>query len=327
MSTLHKSQRIDWVLALVFFAANTLTGYAQSPEINELMVEVWPEYDRPESLVIYRVELDPELALPAQLTFQLPGYIENMHAVAVENNGSLFSVEEEAVELNHQDDVLLLTFPTTTPVVYFEYYDPQILTKQNQDRQLDFSFFAPYNIETAILQVQEPFESTNFQLDPPPSSNFTNDNGLRYQVLTLTNMAPGDTIELSATYQRGTDLPSVQLAGSNVTEHAETASPAVSVITEAEVSANGNFNTGYILIGAGVLLLLGVGVYWWFSNRKQTASPQPRQAASKKRPAARTDEKATIVNETSAGFCYKCGTPLRPESNFCHNCGAERRWD
>lgn len=329
MSSLHKFSRTGWLLILFFLTFNVVTGYAQSPEIDTLLIEVWPEYDRPEPLIIYRVELDPEVALPVDLTFQLPGYIESMHAVAVENNGSLFSVSEDDVELNRQDDTLLLTFPATTPVVYFEYYDSQMLTKQAQERELAFNFSPLYTINTFIYQVQEPVEAGNFQLDPPASSSFVDDNGLSYRGLTITGMASGDAFESSATYQRSTDVPTVQLTG-NVSEHAESGpQQAVNVITESEVSTTPSFNAGYLLIGAGGLLLLGVGVYWWYANRNQTPAKKQRPTPREKAPAAPQTKAADPRSpaQAQAGFCHKCGTSLRTDSNFCHNCGAERRRD
>jgi hypothetical protein len=294
---------------------------------------VWPEYDRTAPLVIYRAELEPGTTFPQDVTFQLPGYLESMHAVAVENEGSLFSVAEEDIEMLYEGGALLLTFPATTPVVYFEYYDAEILTVQGEERQLNFDFSAANTIGRAIFQLQEPLETQNLQMTPPANNSFTADNGLTYQRLTKTDLAPGDTFEINATYQRSTNVPSVQLAGgSTISEHAEDApQPEINVITETEASAGTAVNIGYIFIGTGVVLLLGVGGYWLITSKREQepAAKQPRPGP-RKRPAANEDKKeakATPVKEAPAGFCYKCGTPLRADSNFCHKCGAERRQD
>ena len=135
---------------------------------------------------------------------------------------------------------------------------------------MNFDYSAMNNIDRAIFQIQEPLESQNLQMTPPASSSFTDDNGLNYRGLTIAGMAPGDTFEMSATYQRSTDVPSVQLSGgSTVSEHAEDVSqPAISVITETEASTSTGISIGYIFIGTGVVLLLGVGGYWLITSRR-----------------------------------------------------------
>ena len=91
----YRSGLLGWMLILsaLIFVAPTVEGQSNLPELEQLTVELWPEYDRSDVLVIYRAELSPQTALPAQLAFRLPGYIDGLHAVAVEHNGALFAVE------------------------------------------------------------------------------------------------------------------------------------------------------------------------------------------------------------------------------------------
>jgi hypothetical protein len=249
------------------------------------------------------------------LTFHLPNYIEAMHAVAYEKDDSLLTVGDEATELRYEDGALLLTFPAMSYYVQFEYYDSVILTKQDQARQLDFNFLAPYDIEKTTFQVQEPFQAENFSLTPTPSGSFTDGDGLIYDTIDVAGLASGDTFELKATYQRNTDQPSLQMIN-------PTAGQTVNVVTSSEASAGESPITGYILVGAGLILLLGVGGYWWWSNQVKTLQteeyrqPLPPSAAGTTPPA---------TGRATSGFCYKCGTALHAGSNFCHACGAERR--
>jgi hypothetical protein len=300
-----------------------------TPQFENMLVELWPEYDRPEVLMIYRAELKSTTALPVQLTFRLPGYIGEMNAVAVERDGVLVDVDPEVIEQRREGDDLILTFPATSPRIQFEYYDPVILTRQNQTRQLAFQFSAPYSVEVVTFEVQEPLQAENFSLTPAPNDTFTGRDGLKYHTIQVADLAPADTFELTATYQRAT----TELSAQQLARNAPSQPSNISVITEP--SAGESFNLGSVLIGGGVLLLLIGGGYWWLSQRQTEPARLPRRTARPKRrtkakPARRgAGDNPTEHDEpksaTTGGFCYRCGTALRDDANFCHNCGAERR--
>lgn len=315
-----------------------------SPKLTNLLVELWPEYDQPEMLVIYRGELDANTQLPAVLTFRLPGHIEEMHAVAVEQGGNLVDANPDSVELVAEEDETLFTFATPSRRIQFEYYDPDILNKEGQTRQIDFQFIAPAEIDLTTFEVQEPFGAIDFSQMPPPDESFLGANGLRYNNLEVAGLAAGDSFSLTATYQRATDELSVEALDRDTA--ALSGPPSSEPVDLDEADPGGalesqNFSLGYLLIGAGALLLVGTGVYWWWSSRIRTEPGLgPVPAKSNRRPARRKKRATTSRGEarkaavppsseadSSAGFCYRCGAALRPDSNFCHICGAERRSD
>lgn len=313
---------------------------AQSPtaRLNSLTVELWPEYDQPEVLVIYRGQLSPDTTLPATITFPIPAYVNEMHAVAVEDDGQLFNVNPETVGLEPQDGHQLLSFQVTAPGFQFEYYDPEILTRQDQLRRLDYTFTAAHPIDTLVLEVQEPAQAQNFSMTPEPERSSAAQNSLRHHTIQQSGLATGQTVELTASYSRPTDALS---AGSVPVGPPPTEEPLdIAVISGNPISES--LNIGYILVGAGLLLLLGTGGYWWWSRRSGT-EPQarPRSAAGaapgrlrKKKgngqPARRAIEVQSPRSPAAsqpAGYCYRCGTALRPDAEFCHACGAQRRRD
>lgn len=331
------------ILFLAALALLPLPAQAQtsSPQLARLMIEVWPEFDRPEALVIYRAELAPETALPAELTFRLPGQIEAMHAVAVEQDGSLLDVNPDLIELSQEGNESLLTFPATSQNIQFEYYHPNILTKQNQTRQIKFEATVPYDIEMAILQVQEPIQSTDFSMTPAADNTFTSVDGLKYNSAELPGVTAEQTISLVASYQRQTDELSVNLMADDVEGLSGTISGPPSN-DSVETATAGNLPIGHILIGAGVVLLLGTGGYWWWSNSraKLAESSAPRRRPGRRKKQAGASGANASPKETSpvsraphqpsrpaktGGYCYRCGAALRSDANFCHICGAERR--
>jgi hypothetical protein len=252
-----------------------------------------------------------------------------MHAVAIEENGSLISVDPSAIELTPQGDELLLTFPTRSPTVHFEYYDSMILNKQNNNRTLNFNFSAPYTIETATFEVQQPQQAQDFSLTPTAVDTRVDGNGLQYNLIHVPNLAPNQSFQVVATYQRSTD----QL--SSLPSEGQTANQPAIDISIPQSSSQNNPNLGYILIGTGIVLLAGAGGYVWFRNRNPAeATPTQRKRRpirAKRQRSARTQTKAKRppVSRSSASaalaFCYRCGTALGADANFCHKCGAERR--
>jgi hypothetical protein len=323
-------RKILFLFILLLWAQPVVTAQSPPGYLKNLQVELWPEYDRPETLIIYRGELESTTALPVPVTLRLPGYLEDFHVVATEQNGVLVEVERESIEWRKEDDTRLLTFSTSAPGIHVEYYDPQILTKQGQQRQLRFDFVSPYAVETATFQIQEPVQTEAFSMTPPPTSSFTGNDGLKYNVVEIAGLAGGEVFSLSASYNRSTDELSAGRLQSGTAEHA----PDLSTTTETPPADN--LMLGYVLIGVGVVLLLSVGAYWWWSTRMKPAIAQSRPRARrspahprrqhKPGPGKTTGQPQTSAPaELSSNFCYRCGTPLRDDSNFCHICGAERR--
>jgi hypothetical protein len=320
----------NWKWLIIFAFVLTLPdliqtmAIAQSPpgQVKNLVIELWPEYDRPETLVICRVELAASTALPAQVTFRLPGYLETMHAVAVERDGRLVDVSADAVGLRHAGSDLLLTFSTPVPKIQFEYYDALILEKEGTKRQLNFDFTASYEIEKAVFQVQEPRQTEAFTMTPASSTSFTGSDGLKYNAIEMTGVAAGERINLSASYTRtGDELTAPSTGDVNADRAAD-----LPVAEATEPPATQNLWLGYGLIGLGAALLLGVGGYWWWSKRTvpATTTRRPGQRAGKKARPVKVTASAPPV-PSSGGFCYRCGGALREDANFCHICGAERR--
>ncbi len=284
------------LLAPAFLLPARAAAQGEPVQIDILTVAIWPEYDQPETLVVYRVQLDAEAPLPAELSFRLPPYIQEMHAVAYEDsNIGLVSIDPASYKLRQEGDGVLLTVPVTTPRLQFEYYDPNILVKDGDARQLTFDFIAPYAIAKASFEVQEPFEAQEFTLTPPPKSTITGGDRLQYHIITVDDLAAGDPFTVSASYRRATDATSLD---------ALVAASGASQASPPSGATSGTPTWIYLLVGVvGLLLLAGVG-YWWWKGRDDAGKTQKRAA-----PPVR--------------YCYKCGAPLREGARFCQSCGAK----
>jgi hypothetical protein len=92
---LRKSYSLLILLCLVGMTAglSAFTVLAQDDvSFSKLEIDLWPEYDRPEVLVIYRISLDPAASLPADLTLRIPVDAQVNAVAARQADGGLFNI-------------------------------------------------------------------------------------------------------------------------------------------------------------------------------------------------------------------------------------------
>ena len=76
-------------IALRFLLVVLLAGLLKVPaqaqggaNLERLEIAIWPEYDRPSALVIYKARLDTSVDLPAVVRLPIPASVGAPHAVA-----------------------------------------------------------------------------------------------------------------------------------------------------------------------------------------------------------------------------------------------------
>jgi hypothetical protein len=314
------------LLSLLLASLLAGPGLAQSPTpLADLDIALWPEYDRPEVLVIFRGRIADAATLPAQLSFSLPATVQAMHAVAFVDDarGALVDIPDYA--FSPSGDGKALSFSTPGRQFQFEYYHTDVLNKSGEMRSLSFSFTPSADIANLTLEVQQPTAAQAFTSTPPPSTTQVGQNGLTDAFYELGAVSAGDSRSLRASYTRSTDQLSVA---------EEVSLPSTTAQTPVEVGGGGlRDNLGLILVGLGVLLLTGSLVYWFWSQRAVVVpEPGPRQSSARVRRAARPrppdgprPPAPRVTGETLAAYCHRCGTKFRGDARYCHACGAERR--
>jgi hypothetical protein len=314
------------LLSLVLAALLAGPALAQSPTpLSDLTIRLWPEYDRPQLLVIFRGTVAESVALPASLSFTLPADVQTLHAVAYldETNGTLVNIEPYNFVAGAGGKVL--SFATPGRQFQFEYYSDTMLTMNGDQRQLRFSFAASADIARLNLELQQPTAAQSFTSTPLPSATHVESSGLTVAQYDAGPLAAGGSYSLQASYSRSSNAPSV---GVNI--------PSSSQVPPVEVGGTpGSWlreNLGLIFVAAGLLLLSGALVYWFWSRRAEVVVEPPRRASSpRRRPRAAprpARPPAEEQGEAPAGYCHRCGAPFRDdEARFCYACGAERRSD
>lgn len=317
-------QRLLLSLLLALLLASAASAQSPTP-LDVLNLALWPEYDRPEVLVIYHGQVAENVPLPAQVSFTLPASVESLNAVAYldEAQGRLLNIPDPVFV--EGADGKLLSFATPGRQFQFEYYDDEMLSQDGQVREISFSFTPSTQVANLSFELQQPAATQGFTSDPPPSETQNRQDGLTYALYDLGPVSPGTTHSLQANYTRDTDQLSADLASVNLPSPAEGGPVDV---------GGGGFQDylGPILIAVGVLLLTGSLVYWFWSQRSVAMPEASARPSGRSRQPARTGRSA--VSKTTpppakenklAAYCHRCGTKFREEAYFCHACGAERR--
>lgn len=169
-----------------------------------MQVSVWPEYDDPRVLAIFRGSFDPSTFKPTQVGFYLPPMAEVIGAGHVSDTGELLLNPYQVVP-EEQGDRLILTLPQRR--FFLEYYYQAFGPEANRSFTYELPItFAVKNLE---VRIQRPLNSTNFSIQPPSSRIFTDGQGFQYYGYQFSDLKPGTRLSLAVSYTKTDPSPSV----------------------------------------------------------------------------------------------------------------------
>jgi len=309
------------LLPLLWTEQPALAQDADPVRLSALEISLWPEFDRPELLVIFEGRLADDVPLPAVLTLTMPRAAGEPHAVA--------AVDESNQRLNSSYDVQVLgdeikiTYTSLEHRAFqFEYYLDALQGSVTR-RQFTFSYALDLSVDDLALELQQPSGATNVVLDPPAATTYTGFADLTYYRLPLGAVDAGQRVAWRVSYDK---------TGSSL---------------------------GIVAVGVALVLLLG-GLWIVGSrrqakgrrdgSRRQDAKPPQRSKRDKRKdrkdaqpgsgspsPAhsgpsgpPRSVRPAEPLSSGAAslppgGFCHHCGAPLKEDGLFCHRCGTPRK--
>jgi hypothetical protein len=169
------------------------------PTLSSLDLALWPEYDRPEVLVIYRGLFAPETTLPVPVELRIPARVEAPTAVAYVGQGGERLNQEYTTRL--EGDQLVVSFELPTLGFQLEYYDALAVDSAGK-RSYSFSYTADYPITALSLEVQSPPTAEALTLDPAADSTVVQDDGLTYYLVQAGAMVQGALKSWTLTYQK-----------------------------------------------------------------------------------------------------------------------------
>jgi hypothetical protein len=283
------------ILSIVFLIPAPVRSQGEV-HLSLLGVDIWPEYDQPAVLMIYRLTLASDTKLPASLSLHLPANGQINAVALVDSTQGLVNTPYDKTVLG-QSAVLNLT--TNSLQVQVEYYQP--LVKDGIIRHIQFEWAGDYAVDKLDANFLKPFGAENVSISIPPTDTGPGQDGLTNYHIQKANLAAGKSFSLTIDYQRQTDALSIS---SLPVVAASTPGPD----TPGRVSMTGILP--WVLAGIGLLLIVAgvVGFIVW------QRSSQGSLTGKKNKP-HRNESEAEII------YCNQCGKRAQPGDIFCRTCG------
>jgi len=297
-------RRLFAVLLLLMFLVSVQPAHAQgNPTLSSVAVWIWPEYYQPGVLVIYHVVVDNQIAFPTTLAFPIPAAAGKPYTVAVGNTPETVSDKNVDYSLEQNGDWVNVVVKMTGPAITLEYYDPSI-TVTGKGRQFQFVWPGDYAVSAFAVEVQRPYDASQFESTPALMQTVTANDQLTYYQGEFGALALGNPFTLDITYQKASDSVSKDLMP-------------VAPVAPVDTNTAGRVSLGtyvpWLVGGAGVLLVAG-GLYYYFRGQ-----PRPNRA--------RRRHIATSEPTAAQAYCPQCGTRARSGDRFCRTCGSRMRGD
>ncbi len=279
----------------------------QNVSFESLQIDLWPEYDRPEMLVVYRFQLAANVQLPVELNIQIPAAAGEPNAVAkAQIGGPLMNLEYIS---NVQGEWNTLQLTADQPVVQIEYYDPS-LQIDGTDRSFVYRWAGGYDIAQVIVLVQQPIGAQEMEILPRLNDVTQGSDGIIYYSGEIGSFKADETFERSIKYQKDSESLTIEFLEIN--------SPPVNDDTTGRVSLVNIIPWG---IGALGVIVIVAGVYWYMATGKKSVK------TSKDKP-QRINETKTVVKTKSQLdiYCHQCGKRAEDGDKFCRSCGTKLRF-
>jgi hypothetical protein len=299
-------KRILYFFLLIPFMIPASARAQADPGFSSMEIDLWPEYDRPDMLVIYKGVLSPEVTLPAKLTFRIP--VEAGEPTAVAAGTDSASVADVIHTSTVNGDWLEVSFIAAMPAIQLEYYDPSLVIEGNQ-RIYQYTWPGDYAVDALTLQVQHPVGTTDMTITPSPGRVEQGGDGFTYNIIDLGSLVPASTFSLDINYQKeGNDLSFQTLE----------IQPSAPITPQSTSGLTLNKVWPWLLGLLGILLIAGGGFWYWRSGRETTTpKPERRRRAAASRPPENTAPDGV--------YCHQCGKRASPGDRFCRACGTRLR--
>lgn len=313
-------RKITVFLFLLMFLSLTGTAYAQRQQdvrFQHVQIDLWPEFDQPAMLVIYRATLSPDTELPANLTLRIPAAVGEPNAVAARPPDS--QPLNAAYDYQVLGEWAYISFSANFPEVQLEYYDPEII-REDSARTFTFNWPGDYAAENVVMLVQQPIGASNVSTLPRLTSVTQDARGMLYLQGEIGAVAEGETFSMTVTYEKQSDDLSVNFL------QIESAAP-LTVETEGRMTADSALPWAMGILGLAIIVL---GGYWyWSTGRQHSRKPKQKPARVAQAQSNRTrflePELHDPAPEEPSNFCHECGKRNKPDDKFCRSCGTKLR--
>jgi hypothetical protein len=308
-------------LCLCAFGVNVQTVVAQTPVppadepavdlgIQQLRIQVMPEFDDPRVLVIVQGRLTAsDTSFPLPVTFRVPrGAQINQMAVMNVSTGATTSQTFDAQPDPDDPRWSRVTYTLDNAHFFYEYYyDP---LEGETDKQFTYTFSSLQPVGDLLLEVQQPLTAADFTSDPPPTiARFDEALGFTYHQFNVGALAADEDMAVTVHYTKTDPEPS--LSREQVMQMQGGGEPAEMPVATVSNHTTGNTVSVWVYVLLGAVALIVVSAFVW--KRAQPATVPAKAAV----PRASAPPAANSTSE----FCTQCGATLKPNARFCHVCG------
>ena len=293
---------VTGALAVVLFA---VSAAAPQPEtvLSSLGIDLWPDYDRPGVLVIYRATIAPDVLLPIRLVFRIPAAAGLPNAVAERPaDGQLMSLPYNRTV---DGETALIDLMASRPIVQLEYYDPAI-TRDGVSRSFAFTWSGDFEVQDFSISLQQPALASNFTTVPETTGAAASVDGLTYHGLSRAGVQVGETVEVQASYEQASDQLSV-----------EAFAPVAAPVPPPAAGNDAASDNRMMRMAFAALFVSAAAVVVGLMVRGQRQG----QSAPRSTPPPRT-ARSDISGGKATRFCTQCSAGVDCGDLFCKRCGA-----
>ncbi|MFQ5923416.1 MAG: hypothetical protein ACE5M4_11285 [Anaerolineales bacterium] len=287
------------VLLLLVLGSARVSAQTATAPIEHLEVALWPEFDQPAMLVIYRFELAAGTPLPARVALPVPAAAGQPHAIAWLGSDDVLYDAAFTSESAGDWLVVQVEMPESR-TGQLEYYSDMDFA--GTIRSFLFEWPSGFELGGMSYEVQEPVAATDLIVSPAPDGEGRGDYGLNYLTAKL-GLQPADSATaISVTYEKSTPALSV-----------EALQPLG--VTPVDVQSDSPDLIPWLLLAAGIVVL-GGGAYYLASRRQPVVPRAPRR---------RRKHTTDVELEASTVYCHQCGAAAGISDVYCRQCGTQLR--
>jgi hypothetical protein len=286
------------VIVLVALLVSFPVQAQANTHLSSVSVEIWPEYDKPATLVITHVSLPSETTLPFSLVLRVPAQAE---VFAVADSDPVSGLVNVPYDRNVIGAWATLTIAANSHEVQVEYYEP--LLKTGAARHIIYEWAGDYAVDALTVTVQQPVDATGMKIDPASANSNIGQDGFVYYQSSPQSLAAGQSFSLTADYQKATDTLSTTGLPVQPTQPLDAG-------TSGRVTMSSILP--WVLAGiGGALLVIGMvaGFYMWKTGTRRSSPSRKRHPPVQQ------------VVESEDVYCGQCGKRAQPGDVFCRTCG------
>ena len=159
-------RKLFTIIALMLIILLPASAHAQGEVVFDTVdVSVWPEYDTPTILVIYKISLPAQSTLPVDITLKMPPGVGKISAIAVGNSPDTVSDSGVDSRFAPGTDSSQVSVKATGRFIQIEYYDPDLVKSANQ-HSYTYKWPGDYAVNNFRFEFRQPLQSSNVSVEP-----------------------------------------------------------------------------------------------------------------------------------------------------------------